>query len=366
MIFKNKDLEHLFQQYDWLQVMAETPQDARYHAEGDVWTHTKMVVEALLGLEEYKALTAREQELLFTATLLHDIEKPSTTEIHKDGRITSHGHARKGAQTVARMLYRDYEVPFWERLQISKLVRYHGMPVWCMEKPDPERALVKTSLETDTKLLHILAKADGLGRIAKDQKQWLEKVDFFKAYAEDLNCFGKKRHFENGQACFEYFQKEDRYLDYVPFSNFKCEVTMLCGLPGSGKDSYIQAHLKDVPMVSLDAFRRALKVSPSDTKATGRVVQAAKEQAKVHLRKGESFVWNATNISRSLRQPLIELFASYGAKVNLVYLEVPCKLLLTQNKNRTHVVPNNVMKRMIAKLEVPMEWEAHEVIYVVE
>ena len=36
-----------------LQALATTPQDPIYHAEGDVWTHTCMVVEALLGQAAY-------------------------------------------------------------------------------------------------------------------------------------------------------------------------------------------------------------------------------------------------------------------------------------------------------------------------
>ena len=31
-----------------LRLLASTPQDPYYHAEGDVWTHTRMVVEALM------------------------------------------------------------------------------------------------------------------------------------------------------------------------------------------------------------------------------------------------------------------------------------------------------------------------------
>ena len=36
----------------WCQSMANCDQDAQWHSEGDVWTHTKMVCQQLTELEE--------------------------------------------------------------------------------------------------------------------------------------------------------------------------------------------------------------------------------------------------------------------------------------------------------------------------
>ena len=59
--------------------MAECQQDADWHAEGDVWTHTRMVVAELERLTEWPSLDRDEQlKLLFTA-LFHDAGKPDTT-----------------------------------------------------------------------------------------------------------------------------------------------------------------------------------------------------------------------------------------------------------------------------------------------
>lgn len=49
-----------------------TPQDPLYHAEGDVWTHTQMVVTELLQDSDYAGLMAEEREIVFLAALLHD------------------------------------------------------------------------------------------------------------------------------------------------------------------------------------------------------------------------------------------------------------------------------------------------------
>ena len=115
---------------------------------------------------------------------------------------------------------------------------------------------------------------------------------------------------------------------------------------------------------SVDVFdRRRAGVSPQDRTATGQVVQQAKADARVLLRQKMPFVWNATNITRQLRTQLISLFTAYGARVKIVYLEVPWQQWKQQNANRQQAVPEDVILRMAAKLEVPQPDEAHCVEY---
>ena len=42
----------------WCQAMANCDQDAEWHSEGDVWTHTKMICQQLVGLDEWASLIA--------------------------------------------------------------------------------------------------------------------------------------------------------------------------------------------------------------------------------------------------------------------------------------------------------------------
>jgi putative nucleotidyltransferase with HDIG domain len=138
-IIENYQWDTIKQRFEWIRDMQNVPQDPIFHAEGDVETHTRMVLEALLELEEFKALQEQDQHLLIAAALLHDVEKRSTTVTESDGRITSKGHARKGKLTSRRILYLDVPTPFQIREQIVKLVRYHGLPLWVFEKEDPRK-----------------------------------------------------------------------------------------------------------------------------------------------------------------------------------------------------------------------------------
>src|SRR5687767_209798 len=48
------------QVFDWVRALEGCPQDPIHHAEGNVWIHTRMVLETLLGLPEWRALPAEE------------------------------------------------------------------------------------------------------------------------------------------------------------------------------------------------------------------------------------------------------------------------------------------------------------------
>ena len=99
---------------------------SKYYLHG---THTWRVIEELQKLPGYLALTEQDKEILWTAALLHDVEKRSTTVIEEDGSITAKGHARKGEYTVRTFLYKDVSTPFIIREKIASFVRFHGLPL---------------------------------------------------------------------------------------------------------------------------------------------------------------------------------------------------------------------------------------------
>jgi predicted kinase len=140
-------------------------------------------------------------------------------------------------------------------------------------------------------------------------------------------------------------------------------VTLLSGLPGAGKDTWIdsQRQRERLPVVSLDALGEELDVAASDTGPQGAVVMEARERARVHLRAGESFVWNATNLSRKARAQVIDLAAAYQARVGIVAVEAPAKELWSRNRCRDNGVPEEALRRMLDRWEMPDLTEAHTV-----
>ncbi len=116
-------------------------------------------------------------------------------------------------------------------------------------------------------------------------------------------------------------------------------------------------------MVSLDRLRTELRVKPTDDQ--GPVVVAARERAREHLRAGRSFVWNAINVSRRLRDQAIGLVADYHGRVDLVAIEASPEILRRRNRAREHPVPDAVIDRLASRWEAPDRTEAHDLTYVV-
>lgn len=364
-ISNNKERSHLEHTFSWVRDMNGVLQDAVHHAEGDVAVHTFMVLDCLTNFSAWQALPPQEQEILWAAALLHDVEKRSTTVREEDGSITAHGHARKGAITTRQLLYRDVPAPFYVRESVVALVRYHSLPLWLLEKPDPLKTIARISMEVNTAWLAMLARADVLGRICSDVDDLLYRIECFEEFCKEHDCWGKPMHFASAEAKWHFLTHEDAWPGYEPFDKPAMEVVLMSGLPGAGKDSYIKRHFKHRQIISLDAIREEMGISPVDKSGNGRVIQEAKERARVLLRRNTGFVWNATNITAQLRQQLTELFTTYKAHVTIVYVEVPYGHLHTQNRNREALVPAGVIDKLVNKLEVPALWEAHAVIYAV-
>ena len=143
------------------------------------------------------------------------------------------------------------------------------------------------------------------------------------------------------------------------FDDTRVKVTLLCGLPASGKDHWTSAHApRDAAVISLDALRTQLDVAPTDEQ--GAVIQAAKTEARRFLAAGKPFVWNATNITLPTRTALVNLFTAYGAKVTMVYLEASEPELQRRNMARAHPVPAAAIARMLGRWQPPDLTECHE------
>ena len=149
--------------------LAATPQGAAFHAEGDVWIHTRMAVDALLASPAYAAASPAERSLLHAAVLFHDIGKPSTTRTEPDGAITSRGHSSRG-ERIARVALWRAGVPFAYREQLCSLIRHHQIPFFAIERSTTDAAalVARMSLVTRNRWLAAVADADGRGRRCLD------------------------------------------------------------------------------------------------------------------------------------------------------------------------------------------------------
>jgi predicted kinase len=341
----------------WVSAMADCRQDAGWHGEGDVWTHTQMVCYQLPRLEEWAGLDPHERTVLTLTALFHDSGKPMTSQVDPaTGRITSPKHAIKG-EHLARSVLRDLGCDFTTREEVARLVRFHGRPAFLLEKSHPSHEVISLSWLVSNKLLYLFALADTRGRRTAEMGRPEEDVHLWRLIAEENDCFGGAYPFANDHARFLFYRLERPNLHYVPFEAHRCTVTMMSGLPGSGKDAWLAAHRPDLPAVSLDDVRDDLRVDATDDQ--GEVIQTARERCREYLRSGRSFAFNATNLLRQTRRRWIDLFADYDARIEVVYIELPLPVVLDRNRRRERPVPEKVIRGLADRCEPPTLTEAH-------
>ena len=87
--------------YVELEKLIGVPQDPKYHPEGDVWTHTMMVLDRAA---KYRSEVSDPYAFMLLA-LTHDLGKTTTTT-EQDGRVHSIGHEIAGLPIAERFLTR--------------------------------------------------------------------------------------------------------------------------------------------------------------------------------------------------------------------------------------------------------------------
>ncbi len=178
-----KELGAIDQLFPEIMALIEVPQEPEWHPEGDVYVHTKLVVDR--ARESLDDLPYARQITVMLAALAHDFGKPATTEF-LDGRWRSRGHEEGGVAPTEAFLDRlrihtigGYDV----RKQVIALVREHLKPGEFYKKRDEvgDGAFRRLARRCELDLLYRVAKADSLGRNAP----WVPREKWYDAAAQE-------------------------------------------------------------------------------------------------------------------------------------------------------------------------------------
>ncbi|MFA7219192.1 MAG: AAA family ATPase [Synergistaceae bacterium] len=340
-------------------------QDPDYHSEGNVWEHTKLVIDNMKEDVEWGKLEETEREVLIASAFFHDVAKPQTTRI-ENGIITSPKHSVYGARMVRNILWNPdsphyYAAPWDVREYISNLTLLHMLPFWFLDKENPTRSIGASSQVINNNHLSILSRADMMGRIKKDKKdhiESLERLELFKEFCEENDCLNHPMKFQTDKARFRYFfeQKGDPRLDY--YEPVRGAVIIMVGLQGAGKDYMISKRYSHLPVVGYDSIRDEIGLKFGESESL--IQQELKKRIHEHMRNKEDFVFNATNLIKDIRSTWIRRFRKYNYRINIHYIENSLDETLKNNKNRDRVVPEGIILAKFARMDVPTLLECHE------
>ncbi len=142
-----------------LERLIGTPQPPQYHPEGDVWTHTLLVLDQAAALRDQ----AEDPLGLMLAALCHDLGKPDATRVEADGRLHAFGHDAGGVPVTEVFLSR-ISGEKKRRTYVKNMVELHMLPNMLVAQQAGEKVFCRMfDRAVSPEDLLLLAKADALG-----------------------------------------------------------------------------------------------------------------------------------------------------------------------------------------------------------
>jgi tRNA nucleotidyltransferase (CCA-adding enzyme) len=159
-----RELGILERYFPELYALIAIPQSPKWHPEGDVWVHTMMCVDEMIGLLEEDE---RYNLKMMFSILCHDLGKAVSTSVDEEGNIRSIGHEFTGLVLTKSFMSRlTQEHGFIETL--LPLVEHHLKPSQFYAGNAKAPAIRRLATKVNIEELVIVSKADFLGRTTKE------------------------------------------------------------------------------------------------------------------------------------------------------------------------------------------------------
>jgi len=368
--------------------LESTPQDPEWHAEGNVFIHTGMVLDALYELLATRAasVVGPRRTALILAAALHDVAKPLTTrpmEIRGVQRIAAPRHEMR-ARSILSLLLMEQGLEYRLVERVADLVGYHVAPKFLVVKGRERGAYLRLAQAADPELLYWLELADMIGRTCADQAKQIEHIEMFGLFAREYGAWRRfadeapawramfrdqvegsdaLQDLSHGQYIHDLCngtvsQPEEGIARSYRFRDGFPQLVVTVGPSGSGKSTWIERHLEDHVCISLDEIRGELG-GRSEQSRNGEVRRIAREQLREGLRRNRKIVWDATSLRRDFRDSLTSLAADYGALVTIVCFPRAPRTYHRRNRERDNPVPAGVLDGQLEALQWPSRAEAH-------
>lgn len=155
------------------------------------------------------------------------------------------------------------------------------------------------------------------------------------------------------------------------------ECVMLCGIPTSGKSTYVQRlkkidYWKDAVVLSTDDYieEQAQRLGLTYNEIFDDVIKDATRELELQFSmakdKGRDIIWDQTNLSVKTRKKKLSKLPSYYRR-GVVYFRISLEDALERNKHREgKFIPESILKRMYHQFEIPTHNEDFDYVEKVE
>jgi predicted kinase len=155
------------------------------------------------------------------------------------------------------------------------------------------------------------------------------------------------------------------------------ELVMLCGIPCSGKSTYVNKlkkldYWKDAVVLSTDNYieKQAQRCGLTYNQIFDDVIDDATRELELAFieakDKGKNIIWDQTNLSIKARKKKLAKLPSLYAR-GVIYFDITLEEALRRNENREgKYIPKSVLKRMYHQFEVPTIEEGFDYVEKVE
>lgn len=149
------------------------------------------------------------------------------------------------------------------------------------------------------------------------------------------------------------------------------EVVMLCGIPTSGKSTYVNKlkkidYWKNAVVLSTDNYIE--KIAEENNTTYNEIFEDVISQATKRLefdlecaiRDGKDIIWDQTNLTANVRKKKLRKIPSNYYRGAVVF-EVSLEDALERNNHRDNkFIPKSVLERMYQQFEIPTKMEGFE------
>jgi len=310
-----------------------------YHLEGDVWTHTMMVLN-------YAIINNFSLEVKLAA-LLHDIGKPKARFIKDEKKVTFFNHENISTVLAVKIL-NDFEKHFnlsFNKTMVLELINHHS-------------DLHRIGYFDDNKTFFLSQK----NRMFLDNKYTNYEYYINMVHLNMSDNYGRFYDIADKEAMKN---KYNFLLSFIPNKKYKQDKSnfpkaiMLSGLPGVGK-SYIKDQLlKDDNYVVLSSDSKIMarypKLSYKDAYYTvidkdefKDIEKELREELKEAVKDRKNIIFDRTNLSKKVRNRwFCNVPFKYYNKINYFVVADYDIILNRNNKRKEKTIKNDVYDFMI-------------------